>query len=79
MPLLNYGKMKTLCFSGAANGTHHGFRCLHRLLCDLVISLADAKTHIPPDLEALSLERLGEDLGARLILAIVGKKDVWHA
>ncbi len=43
------------------------------------VGLAGAQPYIPPDVEALRLESLGEDLGPRLVLAIVAEEDVRHA
>jgi hypothetical protein len=44
----------------------------------LIVGLARAQAHIPPDLEALRLEGFGKQLCARLILAVIGEEDVSH-
>ena len=45
----------------------------------MVKGLTWTESRVPPDLEACMLERLCEQLRPRLVVAIVGEKDVRHA
>jgi hypothetical protein len=58
---------------------HYGLGGPQRRFRHLVMGLARAQAHVPPDLEALGLEGIREELRAGLVFAVIGKEDVGHA
>ncbi len=57
---------------------NHGLGGLQRLLGHLVVGFAGPERRIPPDVEPLRRECLGEAARDGLILAVVGEEDVGH-
>lgn len=55
-----------------------GARLFQRFLGYLIVGLARRQADIPPDIETLHIERIGEQLSPRLIFAVVGTEDVRH-
>ncbi len=58
---------------------HHRLGLAQGLFGDPVIGLARTQSHVPPDVEALGLERLGEAPRGGLIFTVIRQEDVGHA
>ena len=61
------------------HSTTTAFAVAQCLLRHLVVGLAGAQRGVPPDGETSRLERLGKAARCRLILAVIGQKNVGQA